>query len=104
MDQSNLTACQLFQALSATHARRPFGFGRRPALLNVDVQHAYTRPDELPTAYATNPNQVAHIDRLAAAFRAHGLPVVWTYVAYSPSGDDCSVWGTRADAQPSTTA
>jgi maleamate amidohydrolase len=97
MEHSSLTARQLFEALRAAPSRRPFGFGKRPALVNVDVQHAYTRPDEFRTAYGTNPDQVAHIDRLAAAFRAAGLPVVWTYVAYSASGDDCGVWGTRSD-------
>ena len=97
MEESPLTARQLFKALRAAPARRPFGFGTRLALVNVDVQHAYTRPDEFRTAYETDPDQVAHIDRLAAAFRALGLPVIWTYVAYSASADDCGVWGTRSD-------
>ena len=97
METSDLTARQMFESVMAAPARRPFGFGRRPALLNVDVQHAYTRPAEFRTAYETDPDQVAYIDRLAAAFRARSLPVIWTYVAYSESGDDCGVWGTRND-------
>ena len=98
MEQSTLSAREVFTALQAAPPRRrPFGFGRRPALLNIDVQHAYTRPAEFPTAYETDPDQVAYIDRLAAAFRARDLPVVWTYVAYSASGDDCGVWGTRTE-------
>lgn len=97
MERSTLTARQMFEALRTAPPRRPFGFGARLALVNVDVQHAYTRPHEFPTAYETDPTQVQHIDHLAAAFRARGLPVVWTYVAYSPSGDDCGVWGTRSD-------
>jgi isochorismate hydrolase len=97
LEHSSLTARELFRALQTAPPRRPFGFGARPALLNVDVQHAYTRPAEYRTAYETDPDQVAYIDRLAAAFRAQNLPVVWTYVAYSSTGDDCGVWGTRSD-------
>lgn len=97
MEHSTLTARELFAALKAAPPRRAFGFGDRSALLNVDVQHAYTRPDEFRTAYTTDPDQVLHIDRLAALFRVRGLPVIWTYVAYSGTGDDCGVWGTRSD-------
>ncbi len=97
MQRSDMTARALYEALKAGPVRKRFGFGRRPALVNVDVQHAYTRPDEFPTAYRTDPRQVEYIDRLAALMRERGLPVVWTYVAYSASGDDCGVWGTRSD-------
>lgn len=33
--------------------------------------------------------------------RQLGAPVVWTYVAYEPSGEDRGVWGTRTDAPDS---
>ncbi len=94
---SGKTAREMYEALKAGPARRPYGFGRRPALVNVDVQHAYTRPDEFKTAYETDPRQVEYIDRLAKLMRARGLPVIWTHVAYSETGDDCGVWGTRSD-------
>jgi nicotinamidase-related amidase len=97
LEHSSQTARELYHALKAAPPRRPFGFGARPALLNVDVQHAYTRPAQYRTAYETDPEQIGYIDRLAAAFRAQNLPVIWTYVAYSASGDDCGVWGTRSD-------
>ena len=97
MEHSNKTARQLYEELKASSARRSFRFGKRPALVNVDVQHAYTRPDEFVTAYETDPRQVEYIDRLAKLMRERALPVVWTYVAYSDSGDDCGVWGTRSD-------
>ncbi|MBN8872159.1 MAG: isochorismatase family protein [Rhodospirillales bacterium] len=101
MELSNQTARQLYEALKSSSVRRSFGFGKRPALVNVDVQHAYTRPDEFVTAYETDPRQVEYIDRLAKLMRERGLPVVWTYVAYSPSGDDCGLWGTRSDTPDS---
>jgi maleamate amidohydrolase len=97
VEHSNLTARELYEALKSGPERRAFGFGKRPALVNVDVQHAYTRPDEFVTAYETDPRQIEHIDRLAKLMRERDLPVVWTYVAYSASGDDCGVWGTRSD-------
>jgi maleamate amidohydrolase len=97
VEHSNLSARELFEALKSGPPRKQFGFGKRPALVNVDVQHAYTRPDEFPTAYETDPRQIEYIDRLAKLMRERDLPVVWTYVAYSDSGDDCGVWGTRSD-------
>ena len=101
MEHSNLTARQLYEALKSAPARKPFGFGERPALINVDVQHAYTRPDEFPTAYETDPRQIEYINLLASLMRDRGFPVVWTYVAYSETGDDCGVWGTRSDTPDS---
>jgi nicotinamidase-related amidase len=97
MERSDKTARELYDELQAGPTRRSFGFGKRPALVNVDVQHAYTRPDEFVTAYETDPRQVEYINRLAELMRERKLPVVWTYVAYSDSGDDCGVWGTRSD-------
>jgi maleamate amidohydrolase len=97
MERSDKTARELYEELKAGPARKRFGFGQRPALVNVDVQHAYTRPDEFVTAYETDPDQIDYINRLAALMRERGLPVIWTYVAYSASGDDCGVWGTRSD-------
>ena len=42
MELSNKTARELFQEIKAEpHARR-FGFGRKPALVNVDLQYSYT--------------------------------------------------------------
>ncbi len=97
METSTKTARQLYEALKADPKRRRFGFGAKPALVNVDFQNAYTRPSEFATAYETDPRQIEHVNRLARLLRAHGCPVIWTYVAYLDSGEDCGVWGTRAD-------
>jgi maleamate amidohydrolase len=85
----------------ATPTRRRFGFGRRAALVNIDVQCAYTQPATYVTAYETDPLQIAHMNALAKAVRARSWPVVWTYVAYLPSGEDCGIWGTRSDTPDS---
>jgi maleamate amidohydrolase len=102
MEESGLTARQLFAALRAGPPRARFGFGRRAALVNVDLQRAYTDVAAFPaTAYETDPRQAEHVNRLAALCRARGLPVVWTYVAYLQDGSDCGVWGTRTDTPDS---
>ena len=36
MEQSNLTSRQLYQAFKANPTRKRFGFGRKPALINID--------------------------------------------------------------------
>lgn len=97
METSTRTARQMYEALKADPKRRRFGFGRKPALVNIDLQNAHTRPAEFATAYETDPRQIEHVNALARLLRVHGCPVIWTYVAYLDSGEDCGVWGTRAD-------
>ena len=101
MEISDKTARQLYEEVKAKPTRKRFGFGRKPALINIDLQKAYTAVGEFVTAYETNPKQMDYVNQLAAAFRAKGLPVVWTYVAYMDSGEDCGVWGTRTDTPDS---
>jgi len=100
MEFSNKTARELYEEVKANPNRRRFGFGRKPALVNVDLQNAYTRPGEFVTAYETDPRQIDHVNKLSRLLRAHRCPVIWTYVAYLESGEDCGVWGTRGDDTP----
>lgn len=101
MEFSDKSSRVLYQELKAAPGRRRFGFGSRPALVNVDLQKAYTLPDEYVTAYETDPAQLTYVNALAAACRTLGAPVVWTHVAYMASGEDCGVWGTRSDTPDS---
>lgn len=101
MERSDKTARQLYEELKVGPTRRRFGFGRKPAIVNVDLQKAYTCVDEFATAYSTHPEQLACVNRLCALARAKHLPVVWTYVAYMASGEDCGVWGQRSDTPDS---
>ncbi|OGA71631.1 MAG: isochorismatase [Betaproteobacteria bacterium RIFCSPLOWO2_12_FULL_65_14] len=101
MELSDKTARQLFQEIKARPARRRFGFGTRPALINVDLQKAYTAVGEFATAYEADPRQLDYVNQLARLFREQRRPVVWTYVAYMDSGEDCGVWGTRSDTPDS---
>src|SRR5258708_29464426 len=101
METSNKTARELDEAVKANPNRARFGFGRKPALVNVDLQCAYTRPAEFTTAYETDPRQIEYVNKLARLFRINRCPVIWTYVAYLESGEDCGVWGSRSDAPDS---
>jgi nicotinamidase-related amidase len=101
MEVSNKTARQLFEEVKANPTRRRFGFGRKPALINVDLQKAYTAVGEFKTAYETDPRQIEYVNRLAELFRARNCPVVWSYVAYMTHADDAGVWGTRTDTPDS---
>ncbi len=102
MTLSDKTARQIYAEVKANPARAKFGFGARAALVNIDFQQAYTRPDLFPkTAYVTHPNQIGFTNALAKAARAADMPVVWTHVAYKADAGDAGVWGTRTDTPDS---
>ncbi|MCP8939468.1 isochorismatase family protein [Alsobacter sp. SYSU M60028] len=101
MELSNKTARELFEAIKAKPPRPRMGFGRKPVLINVDLQKSYTNVGEFVTAYETDPRQLEYVNRLAELARSKRLPVVWTYVAYMQSGEDCGVWGTRSNTPDS---
>lgn len=101
MELSSKSARELFAEIKKNPTRKRFGFGQRPALINVDLQKAYTCVGEFVTAYETDPKQLDYVNQLSHAFRTKKLPVVWTYVAYMDSGEDCGVWGTRSDTPDS---
>lgn len=98
---SNKTARQIFDEVRNNPARKRFGFGQRLAVVNVDPQKSYTRPDLYKTAYVTDPQQMHHINMISKAARAKSLPVVWTHVAYMDNAADCGVWGTRTNTPDS---
>ncbi|WP_158745775.1 isochorismatase family protein [Acidisphaera sp. L21] len=101
MEHSNKSARTLFEELKQRPTRARFGFGQKVAIVNVDPQKAYTLPDEYVTAYETDPKQMQYINELSALCRDLGSPVIWTHVAYLPSGEDCGIWGTRSNTPDS---
>ena len=101
MEMSSFTARQLYEQAKANPTRKKFGYGRKPMLINVDLQCAYTCVGEFVTAYETDPKQLEYINKLAHLARSKHLPVTWTYVAYMESGEDCGVWGTRTNTPDS---
>ena len=98
---SDKTARELFEDIRSNPARKRFGFGQRMAIVNVDPQKSYTRPDLYKTGYVTDPDQMHHINELSNQLRAKGLPVIWTHVAYMENAADCGIWGTRTDTPDS---
>lgn len=97
MRRSDQTARELYEDIRKNPKRRPYGFGERPIVVNVDIQKAFTLEDEYSSAYSSENNQIGHVNDLVAAARACHAPIVWTYVAYMESGEDCGVFGTRSD-------
>ena len=101
MEQSNKTAREIWAEVKANPNRARFGYGHKAALVNIDLQKAYTKTDEFKTAYETDPKQIDYVNQLATGFRALNWPVVWTHVAYLESAEDAGVWGTRTDTPDS---
>jgi nicotinamidase-related amidase len=101
MQTSSLTPRQYWEQVKANPNRARFGFGAKAALINIDLQRAYTDVDTFATAYQTDPRQLEYINELARLARKVRLPVIWTYVAYLPNADDAGVWGTRTNTPDS---
>jgi nicotinamidase-related amidase len=101
MERSRQTARELYEELKARPPRPRFGFGEKPALVNVDLQKVFTAVNEFKeTAYEGDPRQMEYVNRLAALARARRFPVVWTYDLFAESGQDLGVWGERLAGTP----
>ena len=73
---SDKTARQIFEEIRANPARKRFGFGERMAIVNVDPQKSYTRPDLYKTGYVTDPRQMEHINNISKLARDKGLSLI----------------------------
>jgi len=87
-----------FQIYQRSGLGQRMGFGKRPALLVVDMQIGFTRPERSPLA-GNYDSQVAAIRRLIEPMRAKGWPVVYTVIGYETArqGDAC-LWTAKASA------
>jgi nicotinamidase-related amidase len=101
MVRDDRSARAIFEEVMVSPHRRKFGLGERLAVINVDLQCAYTDLARFRTAYETDPRQLEHINRLSALARGAGMPVVWSRVAYMDTPHDAGVWGTRTDTEDS---
>lgn len=101
MIEDGRTARAIFDEVMANPARKKFGFGQKLAVVNIDLQQAYTRTDMFKTAYETDPRQIEYINRISALARVKGMPVIWSRVAYKADAADAGVWGTRTDTEDS---
>src|SRR5260370_1765017 len=59
------------------------GYGKRPALLVVDMQIGFTAPERSPLAGNLDA-QVAAINKLIPVARKNRVPIVFTVVGYDP--------------------
>ena len=101
METSNKTAREMYQEIKARPTRPRFGFGRKAAVVNIDLQRAYTNVGKYVTAYETHPDQMKLVNEIADLARGRALPVVWTFVAYMESGEDACAWGIRTNTPDS---
>jgi nicotinamidase-related amidase len=103
IQMSEITAAleRIFAADSDLYQQRGFqrrvGFGERPALVNIDLANAWTRPGN---AFSCDGMDVIvpGVQRLLAAARAKGLPVVYTTTAYAVTdgpNSDMGLWNRK---------
>jgi len=88
----------IFSADSELYRNRGFmrrvGFGERPALVNIDLANAWTRPGNPFTCDGMDVI-IPGVQRLLAAVRAKGIPVVFTTTAYAVTegpNTDMGIW------------
>lgn len=88
----------IFSADSELYRDRGFmrrvGFGARPALINIDLANAWTRPGNAFTCEGMDVI-IPGVQRLLAASRASGIPVVYTTTAYAVTdgpSTDMGLW------------
>jgi N-carbamoylsarcosine amidase len=62
--------------------QRRVGFGKKPALVNVDLANAWTRPGNPFTCEHIDDQVIPAVQKLLAAFRKHGFPVVHVTTCY----------------------
>lgn len=76
---------ETFTRDSAEYAERGFqrrvGYGKRPAIIHIDMANAWTRPDHAFTCEKMD-TIIPACQRLNNAARAKGVPVVYTTTAY----------------------
>jgi N-carbamoylsarcosine amidase len=89
---------KIFSADSDVYQQRGFqrrvGFGERPAQIHIDLANAWTRPGNPFTCEGMD-TIIPGVQRLLAAGRAKGVPVVYTTTAYAVTegpASDMGIW------------
>lgn len=89
---------KVFAADSALYQNRGFqrriGYGKRPALINIDLANAWTRPGNAFSCEGME-TIIPATQELLKAFRARKLPVVYTTTAYDVTSgphSDMGLW------------
>lgn len=97
-DELKAALDKVFAADSALYQNRGFqrriGFGKRPALINIDLANAWTQPGNAFTCDGME-TIIPATQALLKAFRARKLPVVYTTTAYDVTegpNSDMGLW------------
>src|SRR5436305_2021105 len=98
-DQEIVEALErIFSADTSIYRQRGFqrriGFGERPALVNIDLANAWTRPGN-PFTCEGMETIIPAVQKLNAAARAKGVPIVYTTTAYNVTdgpNSDMGLW------------
>ena len=106
MDQEIKDALdKVFAADTALYQNRGFqrriGWGKKPALVNIDLANAWTREGNAFTCEGMDTILPA-TQEVLAAFRSRGLPIVFTTTAYDiVEGEhtDMGLWGKKIPAE-----
>ena len=107
MTSDELTAAleKIFAADSELYAQRGFqrriGFGKRPALINIDLANAWTQPGG---SFSCNDMDVIipSVQQLLEVSRAKGIPVVYTSTAFAVTqgpNSDMGLWNLKIPAE-----
>ena len=95
---------KLFAADSKLYQNRGFqrriGWGKKPALVNIDLANAWTR-EGYPFTCEGMETIIPAVQRVLDAFRAKGLPIVYTTTAYDILEGDHTDMGLWAKKIPS---
>ncbi|MGE0765980.1 MAG: isochorismatase family protein [Hyphomicrobiaceae bacterium] len=97
-DELKAALDKVFAADSALYQNRGFqrriGFGKRPALINIDLANAWTQPGNAFTCEGME-TIIPATQALLKAFRARKLPVIYTTTAYDVTegpNSDMGLW------------
>lgn len=89
------TSREIFDEIMADADRQRFGFGTKPAIINIDFQNCITCVESYKTAFETDPRQIDYVNELSQLAREKGFPVFWTQVAYMGKIADAGLWRSR---------
>tara|TARA_R110002167_G_scaffold14118_9_gene57806 strand:+ start:1754 stop:2452 length:699 start_codon:yes stop_codon:yes gene_type:complete len=98
VDELKLALEKIFSADTAIYQNRGFqrriGYGAKPALINIDLANAWTRPGNAFTCENMDVI-IPATQKLLAAARAKGIPVIYTSTAYNVTegpNTDMGLW------------
>ncbi|MCC6779957.1 MAG: isochorismatase family protein [Hyphomicrobiales bacterium] len=89
-------ASEIDQSSTALYRRQGMGqrigFGERPAVLVIDMQHDFCDPDAPTTLWPSIGTTYAPISELCTSARARRLPVVYTQGLVAADGSSAGLW------------